>query len=1016
MADINTYTMSVHTPKLGEVVASDIHKEHACNYRCKGGFKVACVRHHPARGLQGSSFEVQCTGSYDADCNVGDDDRQSGSDHDQDEPNQTAAGKKSRSRQCCWFMILEWVRDVQDNKHGWAVRDMNLTHSLDHHLLVDKHTAMYSAATRAGHYALREHEDEAIRLRDECNMTNLQIHKFLSMKAAQQHKDPGWELDDVKKLLTKTARVKKHDLTKLHQYVLQRKAEHLCADVLYDEDDTLIGVFVEMRGAYEVAKKYGGGSLVATIDTTHETNAYGFKLADVVATDHNNMIRCMAVALIKTENVPAFRFVLANFKQCFGEPGVLMSDSDACIAVAITIELPHTTHLLCVFHLLMNLRTNVRSLFKIDAGYAKAWDKILAIYWKLVYMTDSDVLSEHPDVVNNAFEEMRVVIREYAASKQPCNASARSGAKEKKSGQDKALDMIQRLQENQSKFVGVHTWAVFSLGRHASSNSESWHSLIKPELVNGNPLLHDVLVRIDAKEASRAQESRKHDLGLSLPESQRKQIHQPTKGFPPWMTRCEQMLTYHGISMLQTEWQQMALYKCEVTSTENYFTVTRIRAIQHGTRDDDRVPGVGVNLDCFAQIVSGQHRIMAEDHGDKVWSFKCSAQCNIATGTVCRHILCAANYLYVTDRMTAVHECMFASLWRRDEPTAGGRPSGTQTTLPRSLRNDIGLSQRDADAYLNIMMAEFKQLAVSIASGPRAHDRTEAMLAQIGKMKTQIKDADSADIGFRVTKVLGPRRTTEATHDGLGAAAPLPEGVVAPGQGASASDGATASDTHACAEPTAGAPNVPPPAAAATTASNTAHTAAAHNGAAAAKRKGKQKSAAADATHAGQVYMSIFPRPPPTTHTHTHTHTSTHLHLHTHTHTHKHTHTYAQGGQQKRNKGRRKSAIGSVKPARPPPVNAMPAVDVDSIGCESHNSLQDVAAGQVNEPNAGASGRCQQAPGTASSAVAAGMPMAESEGTQHGSTALQHGSGIVTNRPPQPGRPQKRRRRSVGED
>ena len=88
VADINTYTMSVHTPTPVEVVASDIHKEHACNYRCKGGFKVACVRHHVARGLQGSSFEVQCTGSYDADCNVGDDDRQSGSDHDHDEPDQ----------------------------------------------------------------------------------------------------------------------------------------------------------------------------------------------------------------------------------------------------------------------------------------------------------------------------------------------------------------------------------------------------------------------------------------------------------------------------------------------------------------------------------------------------------------------------------------------------------------------------------------------------------------------------------------------------------------------------------------------------------------------------------------------------------------------------------------------------------------------------------------------------------------------------------------------------------------
>merc|ERR1719163_2429192 len=79
---------------------------------------------------------------------------------------------------------------------------------------------------------------------------------------------------------------------------------------MYDEDDTLTGVFVEMRGAYEVAKKYGMGNLVATIDATHETNAFGFKLVDVVVTDHNNIIRCMAVAVIKTENVEAFRFVL----------------------------------------------------------------------------------------------------------------------------------------------------------------------------------------------------------------------------------------------------------------------------------------------------------------------------------------------------------------------------------------------------------------------------------------------------------------------------------------------------------------------------------------------------------------------------------------------------------------------------------------------------------------------------------------------------------------------------------
>ena len=620
MSVINTFTMNVNTPRNVAHVDDATHETHACGYRCKGGFRVKTVRGTPACGLTGSSFVVQCTGGDAADCNAGGIDGLS-----DDNDSQAGGAKPDRAKKCGWFMKWEWVRDVQGSKFGWAVRDMNLTHDVNHQLLVVREAAMYNAVTRPGRYALKAYEDDARRLHDNCYLAVPAIHRVLQDMACQRGQELGWTVTDVRRLLSSSARRKQNDLTKLHQVVLQRQQDNLVADVMYDEDDTLTGVFVEMRGAYEVAKKYGMGNLVATIDATHETNAFGFKLVDVVVTDHNNIIRCMAVAVIKTENVEAFRFVLKNFSKCFGSPRVLMSDSDASIATAISLELPHTLHLLCVFHLLLNLRTNVRSLFKIDGGrspYDPAWKKTLHLFWKLVHMTDLHVLQDRPAVVDEAFDEMRSVITNYAASKSPSTTSAQGASraqgganpKDKKSGLDKALDMIERLRKNQKKFVGVYTWAAFTLGRLASSNSESWHNMIKQILTKGSLLLHELLERIDAMEAQRADASRQHDIGLCLPENRRQAKHKPKPGLPLWLQQCEEMLSYHGITVLHGQWLQSASYQCQPSDIPNCFSVTRDGSMCNsmdsvGSQPDgeqldnvDRVPDTDTNLDCWHGI------------------------------------------------------------------------------------------------------------------------------------------------------------------------------------------------------------------------------------------------------------------------------------------------------------------------------------------------------------------------------------------------------------------------------
>ena len=114
-------------------------------------------------------------------------------------------------------------------------------------------------------------------------------------------------------------------------------------------------------------------------DTTFGTNRSGMKLGLVTAVDADGHTRILFVTLVAHQNTKSFEWVfqkLANVFKIF--PKVIFTYSDQALARAIRIIFgEYVAHLLCTWHLSLNLATNLKGI----AG--SAWNVIHKKYWQL---------------------------------------------------------------------------------------------------------------------------------------------------------------------------------------------------------------------------------------------------------------------------------------------------------------------------------------------------------------------------------------------------------------------------------------------------------------------------------------------------------------------------------------------------------------------------------------------------------------------------------------------------------
>jgi hypothetical protein len=96
---------------------------------------------------------------------------------------------------------------------------------------------------------------------------------------------------------------------------------------------------------------------VVILDTTSNTNQFRMMLCVVVIIDNHFKTRIVASAIIEDETLDSFRWILMTlFEETGINSKVIFTDSDPSLISAIKEIHPDASHLLCIFHIDLNIR------------------------------------------------------------------------------------------------------------------------------------------------------------------------------------------------------------------------------------------------------------------------------------------------------------------------------------------------------------------------------------------------------------------------------------------------------------------------------------------------------------------------------------------------------------------------------------------------------------------------------------------------------------------------------------
>lgn len=113
-------------------------------------------------------------------------------------------------------------------------------------------------------------------------------------------------------------------------------------------------------------------------DTTFGTNRSGMKLGLVTAVDGDGHTRILFVTLVAHQTQLSFIWVFQKLVEVFKIlPKAIFTDSDPALAAAIQAVMIHTVHLLCTWHLSLNLATNVK------AASGSNWKAVNNMFWQV---------------------------------------------------------------------------------------------------------------------------------------------------------------------------------------------------------------------------------------------------------------------------------------------------------------------------------------------------------------------------------------------------------------------------------------------------------------------------------------------------------------------------------------------------------------------------------------------------------------------------------------------------------
>lgn len=199
-------------------------------------------------------------------------------------------------------------------------------------------------------------------------------------EAATRNGEPiTWTCDDIYNRYKVSAEDRELDATRFCDWLKEMDAHGLPSFVDLNHYGQLNAAAFTIAGALEwwaVNREF----VSIHYDTTFGTNRSGMKLGLVTSVDGDGHTRIRFATLVAHQNTESFEWVFQKLLEVFRvAPKVILTDSDPALATAIEASFAGTKHLLCTWHLSLNLATNLRGV----AG--KAWLDVRRKFWQVCY-------------------------------------------------------------------------------------------------------------------------------------------------------------------------------------------------------------------------------------------------------------------------------------------------------------------------------------------------------------------------------------------------------------------------------------------------------------------------------------------------------------------------------------------------------------------------------------------------------------------------------------------------------
>ena len=268
------------------------------------------------------------------------------------------------------------------------------------------------------------------------------FNSLLDEVADQTGREKTWTYDDIYNKYKVSAEDRRQDASKFCDWLQEMDRHGLPTFVDVSKFQQLNCAAFSIPGALEWWA-INRNSVSIHYDTTFGTNRSGKKLGLVTAMDTDGHTRILFVTLVAHQDKESFEWVFNKLNIVFKVfAKAIFTDSDPAVATAIrAVYGDDTVHLLCTWHLSLNLASNVKCV----AG--NAWPEISKKFWQIC--KNSDLLSR--DTFEADFKQLIDLIPLPDVT----------AGSEKHLAYQNALKWLKKLSDRKMQWAARYTWQTF---------------------------------------------------------------------------------------------------------------------------------------------------------------------------------------------------------------------------------------------------------------------------------------------------------------------------------------------------------------------------------------------------------------------------------------------------------------------------------------------------------------------------------------------------------------------------